>query len=261
MVLLLALALVITIALGGCATFPSSPSTVSGMVRIPAGTFMMGSPGSEPLREGDNETQHPMTVAAFEIDRTEVTNAEFRRFLFEHPEWQKDRAGPAVRNERYLQDWSGNDYPAGKGNHPVGFVSWYAARAYCEALGKRLPTEAEWEYAARAGTSSAFWWGDRFDPGRTVALGSGSTRQVGEAPRINPWNLADMAGNVWEWTSTIYRPYPYRADDGREAPDGPAARVSRGGAFDNEPNEHRSAARGRDQPDNGGDCVGFRCAR
>ena len=120
------------------------------MVLIPAGEFLMGSND-----EGSYDEEQPVRtvyVDAFYMDTTEVTNAQFKAFVDANPAWQKDRIEPrfAIREE-YLRDWKGNNYPKGRGNYPVVYVSWYAAMAYAEWVGKRLPTEAEWEYAARGG--------------------------------------------------------------------------------------------------------------
>lgn len=245
------------------------------MVWIPAGSFQMGSPESEKGRNR-GEMSHVVRIErGFWLDVDEVTNEAYRRFVLANPQWQRDKIPKTYHDGNYLQDWNGNEHPPGKSDYPVVNVSWYAARAFATWAGKRLPTEAEWEHACRAGTTTAFWWGDAFDPSRAnnspeplpVGTKARAARSlavllVGAAQeRLNPWGVADMLGNVWEWTSSVEAVYPYRADDGREDPEASGERVIRGGAAPNGPLFLRSANRNSDVRERAGDRVGFRCAR
>ncbi len=228
------------------------------MVWIPSGTFQMGSPTTEAGRD-DDEAQHGVRIdRGFWLDATPVTYEAFRRFLLANPQWTRERADAKLRDASYLKDWSGTSYPSEKADWPIVFVSWHAARAYAVWAGKRLPTEAEWEYACRAGTTTVYWWGDAFDPAR---VNNGRARAVGAPGRRNPWGLYDMLGNVLEWTSSLYRPYPYRPDDGREDAQAAGARAIRGGGVNRAPAFLRAANRNQAAPDIGIDLIGFRCAR
>ena len=117
------------------------------MVLIPAGQFQMGSEDED--ANDDEQPVHTVHLDAFYMDEHEVTNLEYQEFLLENPRWEKSRIIKWLHDGDYLKHWRGNNYPSGKANHPVVNVSWYAALAYAEWAGKRLPTEAEWEYAAR----------------------------------------------------------------------------------------------------------------
>ena len=194
-------------------------SAPKGMVLIPAGEFQMG---SYDIEGGENEQPvHTVYVDAFYIDIHEVTNAEYKEFLDANPQWQKgkwwqiERIRRRFHNGTYLKDWNGNNYPEGKGDHPVE-VSWYAAMAYAQWTGKRLPTEAEWEKAARGGlVGKSFPWGDSIDASMANYGGIvGDSTPVGIYP-ANGYGLYDMTGNEFEWCldeydQDFYKKSPYR---------------------------------------------------
>ena len=255
------------------------PKTIRGrdgaeMVLIPAGEFQMGSNDSDP--DDDEQPVHTVYVDAFYMDEYEVTNAQYKVFVDANPQWGKDRIDRNFHDGEYLRRWSGNDYPGGKANHPVVYVSWYAAVAYAKWAGKRLPTEAEWEYAARGGLSGkAYPWGDGIDSGKANYKASGirDTTAVGSYP-ANGYGLYDMVGNVWEWCLDEY-------DEGfyaRSPRSNPIAggtitsimhgftsvktsRVLRGGSWFNNPGSLRVANRNRVAPSDTYSALGFRCAR
>ena len=161
------------------------------MVPILAGEFKMGS--SDRDAHPDESPVHIVYLNAFYIDRHEVTNAQYKKFVDANPEWRKSRSYSKYYDSHYLTHWHGNSYPSDKGNHPVVYVSWYAAMAYAEWAGKRLPTEAEWEKAARGGLA-----GQEFLVWTPMGI---------SAP--NPYGLYGMADRVWEWCLDEYDRYFY----------------------------------------------------
>lgn len=230
----------------------TSPVDARAMVWIQPGTFQMGSGGAA----------HPVTMdAGFWMDTTEVSNAAYLQFVRRQPAWAIGQHGSEGYDGRYLRLWKDGVPPPAQGDYPATALPWFAARAYCTWAGKRLPTEAEWEYAARAGTTTAYWWGDQFDASH-ANMNMRGPETVGQPQRVNPWGLADMAGNAWEWTSSLHQPYPYRAGDGRETADaaGDERRVIRGGAWIGTAEHLRSAERLMLNPRVAADYVGFRCA-
>lgn len=238
------------------------------MVLIPGGLFEMGS-----VREYEtDETPHEVVVDPFYLDKCEVTQEEYERVTGKNPSRKK--------------------IP----NHPVDQIRWADAAAYCnarsrleglqpaydpqtwacdfEADGYRLPTEAEWECAARAGTKTAYCFGE--DPSELEAHAwykrnsTGAPHPVAEK-EPNPWGLYDMYGNVWEWCNDFYQE-DYYGQSPAENPRGPATaenRVVRGGCWDSKPDMCRSAYRNYEDPGYTDACfgkdihgfVGFRCAR
>ena len=180
---------------------PSPPYT--DMVLIPAGEFQMGSDDSD--AENDEKPMHTVYVDAFYIDKYEVTNAQYKKFIDANPQWQKGRIPRKYHDGDYLKHWKGNNYPLSKGTHPVVYVSWYAAMAYAKWAGKRLPTEAEWEKAARGGlTGEKYAWGISLDSNRAnYGENVGDTTLVGTYDS-NGYGLYDMTGNVWEWCLDEY---------------------------------------------------------
>jgi len=185
------------------------------MVAVPGGKFILG----DDTRHADEGPMQEWSVDAFYIDRTEVTNDAYLRYV------QATGAEPPVH-------WQGPAPPATLSKHPVTYVSWYDARDYCAWRGKRLPTEFEWEKAARGTDGLKFPWGDIFDPtvANTPQSRIGHTTPVGSFPAgASPYGAMDMAGNVWEWTDSWYLPYP---GNKRSNPNyGELYRIVRGGSW------------------------------
>ncbi|MDE0085097.1 MAG: SUMF1/EgtB/PvdO family nonheme iron enzyme [Candidatus Poribacteria bacterium] len=200
-------------------------STPEDMVLIPAGEFQMGSDN-----EKVNDREKPVStvyVDTFYMDKSPVTNAQYKMFLETNPHWRKPSKGNewnkakkrmrstlfiyrTYHDGNYLKHWDGNNFPIGKADHPVTHVSWYAAMAYSQWAGKRLPTEAEWEKAARGGlTGRKYPWGNTMDS-NMVYCGKnvGETTSVGKYP-ANNYGLHDIVGNVWEWCLDEYAPNYY----------------------------------------------------
>ncbi len=253
----------------------STPVAPEGMVLIPAGEFQMGS--NDPEARNDEQPVHTVSVNAFFMDEHETTNLEYKKFVLANPRWGKDRIDKGFHDGSYLKHWKGNEYPSGYANHPVTRVSWYAAMAYAGWAGKRLPTEAEWEYAARGGLAGQKypWRGDVIDLGKaSYGRNVDETTPVGKYPP-NGYGLYDMAGNVWEWCLDEYNKDFYFTSP-RENPLSGAnsvdwiirnftsvktPRVLRGGSWGNIPEFLRVASRGRLTPSDTNSGFGFRCAR
>ena len=255
------------------------------MVYVPAGAFWMGSTsaeiedavaacvaagGSENLCRrsyGAESPRHEIYLDTFWIDRTEVTNAQYRQCV---------EAG--ICEEPTTCDWGTPTYRDGsKADHPVVCVNWDDARTYCQWAGKRLPTEAEWEKAARGTDGLLYPWGDTFD-GRLVNLcdircelerrdedwddGYAETAPVGSyADGASPYGALDMAGNAWEWVSDWYDGDYYDVSP-QSNPPGPNTgtdKVARGGAWDGLWTYTRAATRREHDPSDRGSIFGFRC--
>ena len=250
-----------------CHASHASADSPSDMVRLAGGAFTMGRDDGP----ADERPAHTVTLAPFWLDIRPVTNAEFAAFL--------QRSGRLVDGAgRRLFDWDDDDArlrrrngewraDPGFADHPVVEASWYGSVAYCAALGKRLPSEAEWEFAARGTTARRYPWGDAAPDATRARFGQGWGETVPVAARpagATPEGIHDLTGNVHQWTSSIARPYPYRADDGREHPDRLADRVTRGGAADTGRPTLRSTWRGKGvsrRATAGHHNIGFRCAR
>jgi formylglycine-generating enzyme required for sulfatase activity len=208
-----------------------------------------------------------VAVAGFRLDRTPVTNAQFARFVQQHPQWQRDKVAAVFADDRYLSQWSS---PTGPGpdirNQPVVRVSWFAASAYCEARGARLPTWYEWEYAAAA---SATQPDARHDPAwqQTVLAwysrsASGSLPDVGRSPP-NYYGIQDLHGVIWEWVDDFGGMLV--AGDNREQSDPDSLRFCGPGALtmeqkENYPTLMRIALLSSMQARYTGGAMGFRCA-
>jgi sulfatase modifying factor 1 len=311
------------------ATPPPGPAP-EGMVWVPGGTFAMGTDSPEMT---DARPWHMVTVSGFWMDRTEVTNAEFARFVAASgyvtvaerkpdPEEIRKQLPPGVPLPdladlvpgsivftpppmsvpldvpswwRYVPGacWRHPEGPGsdihGRETHPAVHIAWDDAVAYAKWAGKRLPTEAEWEFAARGGLDrKAFTWGDEFRPagkwmantwqGQFPVANTAGDGFVGTAPVAifppNPFGLYDMAGNVWEWCSDWYRPDTYLTSPATD-PTGPPdsydpqepltpKRIQRGGSFlctDQYCKRYDPGGRGKGDPSSAACHLGFRCVK
>jgi iron(II)-dependent oxidoreductase len=277
-------------------SFESAPATAAmtrGMVAVPEGSYVIG----RDRGAADQQPSHQVSLPAFRIDRTEVTNAAFAEFLnaleleikgsfpvggldnrnatgktlnllregaersglYPLVALDDEQSRIAFRNGRFIPE-------PGYENHPVAETTWAGARAYCLWRGGRLPTEVEWEAAARGPGDRRFPWGDGAPTNATVFAGkqSGVTAPVGSKPRgASPFGILDMAGSMAEWTSSLKWPYPYSPSDGRESASAPGERVTRGGdyVYDTEADKltvsHRNGF--SNAPHRGHRHIGFRC--
>ncbi len=222
------------------------------MVTIPAGPFTMGYDGGM----DDEKPPHEVDLPAYQIDLFEVANAQFAAFVKATGyQTEAERAGA---NRTWRTEWG-----QGKDNHPVVRVSWNDAAAYCAWAGKRLPTEAEWERAARGPEGFIYPWGNTYDLAKANGKDSGlrSTVAVGSYGQgVSPYGLFDMAGNVREWTADPgYLPYP-----GNNVPSsyyGNTLRVLRGGGWFDETLDLRTTRRNPTSPNAANWDIGFRCAK
>ncbi len=220
-------------------------------VDVPEGEFWMGGKG-----QYDGKPVQRIHLPAFKIAKVPVTNAQYKLFV-------------EAAQQPAPQHWEDGKVPRGLENHPVVNVSWHDALAYCRWLAKvtgqtiTLPSEAQWEKAARGDRDQrAYPWGDNWDETKcnSSELGIGSTTPVGIFPEgLSPYGCLDMVGNVWQWTSSIRKEYPYRADDGREKLEGDGPRVVRGGSWDDDRGYARCACRSVNHPASRYDHYGFRC--
>ena len=263
------IALVVTSTLGNQqGTIPHSPPPTAAslgdiwtrpaddtvMVYIPAGEFEMGSAeGSD-----DQQPAHAVALDAYWIDRTEVTNGQYLRCV-----QAGECAEPADSASRTRTSYYGS---AAYSDYPVVYVDWNQADGYCAWVGARLPTEAEWEYAARGPDGAMYPWGAHV-PNDTLLNydgNEGDTTEVGAYPDGASWSGAlDMAGNVREWTADWYL-HDYYESSPSQNPSGPPSgeyRVLRGGGWDDDATPARAIYRDADVPDNTDGTSGFRCAR
>lgn len=248
------------------------PMATAPMVLIPAGEFEMGSETGD----ADEKPVHTVYLDAFHIDPYLVTNADFKKFVEVNPEWNKDSISEEYHDGDYLALWDEEGYPKDQADHPVVYVTWYAAMAYADWAGKRLPTEAEWEKASRGGLiGKKYPWGDTGDTTKTgIQLWESPprTRVVGTYPP-NGYGLYDMTGNVWQWCldgydADFYANAPERNPiAGAETPkmlitdftSVETPRVLRGGAWTGDPRIPRVADRDTVEPTRSLSLAGFRC--
>jgi formylglycine-generating enzyme required for sulfatase activity len=239
------------------------------MVHVPAGDFYMGSRDSDDANaDNDEKPMHSVHLDDFWIDQSEVTNEQFARFLNEEGNQEEDGVSWVnVEDEESNIIYEEGQYRPRNGyeDHPVTHVSWYGAQSYCQWAGKRLPTEAEWEKAAR-GTDGKIWpWGNDWDEDKVNAkdAGPGHTTAVGSYPDgASPYGCMDMAGNAWEWVADWYQRDYYQAapDHNPQGPNQGASRSVRGGSWALPQGLNRCASRFGFLPWVRRDDLGFRCA-
>jgi sulfatase modifying factor 1 len=284
--LLMSLAALAALTLAACGPSATKESTDgSTMILIPAGSFQMGGSEEEVAGQPDSQllTYHAerpirtVTLDAFYIDKHEITNAQYAEFLeaaqgssqWDHPDQPTDRG----HEQRYLtDDLRGADQPA------VG-INWFDAYAYCQWAGKRLPTEAEWEYAARgaegrrvypwgdaAPDADGIWWANYRPVSGPASDGHRHTAPVGSYPDgVSPFGVMDMAGNAEEWVQDWYSVNYYRhTAEGATNPTGPLTggkRVIKGGSYEAPVHQIRVAMRLFGRPQDKGPRLGVRCAQ
>ncbi len=244
------------------------------MAWVPPGSFWMGTDEVDSENEGlqlgfpqpwyeDEQPKHPVTLKGFYIDRYEVTQGKYLNFI-------------RATGHRPPAHWRNGEYKVGTADHPVSFVDWYDANDYCRWLGKRLPTEAQWEKAARGTDGRSYPWGMHFEvkkahlsPASDVAM---ALTSVGTYPEgASPYGVFDLVGNVWEWTDSWYLPYP--GSTLRKPAFGMKYRVVRGLSFHSLGHYPggayprvlavyaRAATRSYDPPGERLEDLGFRCVR
>ena len=223
---------------------PIAQPIPQGMVRVKGGTFKMGT--DDPSAGPESKPAHDVAVSDFYIDTAEVTNEQYQRF---------------VRQTGHLPPphWKDGEYEAGKADWPITNVSWRDAKDYAEWLGKRLPKEAEWEYAARGAEGRLYPWGNEWSQKFSNSGEDGRKEPVAvrNYPRGVSWcGVYDLAGNVSEWVEDSYEPFP-----GSTAKPNPGFKVFRGGYFNVRREDLLSWRRFYDYPDTKLEYLGFRCVQ
>ena len=258
---------------------PETAQAPEGMVYVPEGEYLSGAPNQEVKKWPEQK----IYLDSFSIDKHEVTKAQFQEFISSHSDWQKSLINKSLAYREYLSDFNGNVAPSDKLDHPVAWVSWYAANAYCEALGKKLPTSWQWEKAARGTDGRIYPWGNDLTKARANYCdtscrmpwrdtsgddGFSNTSPVGSFKAgISPYGAFDMAGNVLEWVADWYdKSEEYYSHISPRNPSGPANstnKVLRGGGW-----IHNKTFVGlqsfiyfEQEPAEVFEYVGFRCAK
>jgi len=263
-----------------------APGVEMVFVQVPAGVFLMGSKNENPMALDPEKPQHMVKIPAeFWIARYPVTNAQFAAFVqathyrtTAEEQDSSDAYDGKKRKNTQGADWQHPRGPRsslkGKENHPVVMVSWLDALVYCRWLDEtyhselpegcqlRLPTEAEWEKAARGENGNEWPWGNN-EPDETLCNFAENVKDTTQVEQYSPqgdspYGCADMAGNVWEWTHSLSIEYPYKADDGREDEESSGERVVRGGSFDSDLRSVRCACRAYGVSDVRDHDLGFR---
>jgi len=224
-----------------------TPTPPSGMIYIPGGTFMMG---RDNATDPEEIPAHSVSVGPFLLDKLPVTNQQYAEFV-------RATSHPAPPN------WNAGTHPARQGDWPVTQVSWDDADAYCYWKGKggRLPTEAEWEFAARGTDGRVYPWGNNFGSALTnsVEAGVGQLEPVGtRSNAASPFGVLDMSGNVWQWCEDGYKPYAGH-EPTFQIPAG--AKVIRGGSFKSDKDHVTTTTRNLDLATSRSPTIGFRCAK
>ncbi len=249
----------------GCALKAAPARAPRGMVSVTAGRFIRGSNRVDEFQQAsemgskkpwykDESPQHEISLPLFYIDRYEVTNVEYK-FFIDATQW---RSPPHFLDRKI---------PNGRERFPISQVNWYEAERYCRWRGKRLPSEAEWEKAARGTDGREFPWGNDFEliKQNADAPDSGDVAVVGSfIESMSPYGAMDMAGNVWEWTSDWYAPYPNGTF--KSPLFGEKQKVFKGGGGGRVghyalPLFYRSAYRSSTAPEQAFADLGFRCAK
>jgi len=223
------------------------------MVLVPEGIFLQG----EDYAFSDEVPMREVFISAFYIDLTEVTYERYKKYIDSRgvePPPDCGFSGPRWNGKEFYPEWA---------NHPVTCITWLEARDFCDWAGKRLPTEAEWEKAAR-GTKGRIWpWGDKWDKEK-LNSGSKQTLPVGNFPKgKSPFGALDMAGNAFEWVNDYYNEayYPTAPDRNPQGPSTGEDRVLKGGSFASEQILTRCSYRSHLKPDVRKIYNGFRCAQ
>jgi len=226
------------------------------MLAVASGTYTIGRNGSDadPLEQ----PAHKVDLRSFYIDRTEVTNAAYKKFM-------------DARNHKAPSNWTGGNFPPGQSDAPVTGVSWQDAADYAAWAGKRLPTEAEWEAAARGAEARIYPWGNKWRTGvanigqkpdkLTAEQYPSEVKPVGQYPDgASPVGAVDMIGNAWEWVADEIEVYPGNTESTLTLTPGVTFRVIRGGAYDGS-DKNDAAYRGYLDGSKPYPKVGFRCAK
>lgn len=233
---------------------PPAPVVPAGMVTITAGTYTIGRDGADPLEQ----PEHKVDLPAFFIDRAEVTNAAYKMFV-------------EATGHKPPSNWTGTSLPDGRDDFPVTGVTWQDAADYAAWAGKRLPTEVEWEAAARGADGRIYPWGNGFRSG-VANIGSKPDKPTPEqypagiketgryAEGASPAGAVDMIGNAWEWVADEFKVYPGNTESPLDLEPGVTHRVIRGGAYDGS-KIHDATYRGYQDGSKPYPKVGFRCAK